>query len=609
MKKIICFSLQIASISFMLRAQQSHPANTRIQQNAKVPAATNQASSNKIGASQVVNQRSLVFPIPRKLYIHNNMRNMTLMSESVSRNVMDYKTTRNASAGTSPNSQQKEKIIQAGILGVVTKNIAGRKTGFVLTNKTSGWGSGANFSKSSKLNNTDNSDPSWNCVITAESLTAQSTSFLNASKNEEGLHLYPGAIYTFDDYASGNYRPFENGRNPIDILTDANVGNISLTVQNPNQPSIRGAISNIVNQFTANQGGATSIQQLLYTNDLSEFSIAIAAGGAYDGYSGSDFYDHRDAQQHIYITIDAIKTLYTMSVHHSATGYFASGQMPQTESPLVLVQDVSYGARILANLDIQISSKTDLNKFNFRYDAPTANANFNLDALLHDSTVNYVINSYMVGVPSSTGIIKTFQNFQQQIDYIFSQCNYRTALPISYTLTDMDGNYLGIESMTDHFPVRECIPAQEIFTLQSAYLIIQTGRDGKNDDSKFNLLVFLKNNGGAANYYDGSTGFDNKNIATMPLNFTANSNHPASNYPLTDFSNGGQINLQLDYAIRAGPDIVTRDDWDIMMLKIKFIFVSQKGTILPQEIDIPNFRLSSDHGLNFYFDGGFNLIK
>ena len=48
----------------------------------------------------------------------------------------------------------------------------------------------------------------------------------------------------------------------------------------------------------------------------------------------------------------------------------------------------------------------------------------------------------MVGVPTSTGIITTLQNFQQQLNNIFSQSNYRNAVPIQYSLTDL-GEELG----------------------------------------------------------------------------------------------------------------------------------------------------------------------
>src|SRR5262249_51579269 len=160
------------------------------------------------------------------------------------------------------------------------------------------------------------------------------------------------------------------GRNPIEVITSANVGTVRQPVQNPGQSGIRQAISNLVNEFSPSQGGGTVIQQTLYTNNLSEFSITVSGGGAYDGYSGSDFYSHNQSENHIYISIDATKILYTMSVPRPANGFFANGQMPQANSPLVMVQDVSYGARLLANMDFTISSNTNLDKFKFNYDAP-----------------------------------------------------------------------------------------------------------------------------------------------------------------------------------------------------------------------------------------------
>jgi hypothetical protein len=76
---------------------------------------------------------------------------------------------------------------------------------------------------------------------------------------------------------------------------------------------------------------------------------------------------------------------------------------------------------------------------------------------------------------------------------------------------------------------------------------------------------------------------------------------------MDDFRNGIGIDMQLSVPI--GFFHATRDDWDITVLKLKLTFVSQKGTKQLQELDVPNFRLSSDNNLSFYFDGNFHLIQ
>jgi len=300
-----------------------------------------------------------------------------------------------------------------------------------------------------------------------------------------------------------------------------------------------------------------------------------------------------------------------MSVPKPANGFFANGQIPQANSPLVMVQDVSYGARVLANMDFTISANTDLDKFKFNYDAPTANAFFDLNAMTHDSTVRYTINSYLVGVPSSTGIIVKGQDFEQQINNILSQCNYRNAQPISYTLMDMDGNSLGVESMTDHFPIRECTPAADVWTLNTAWAVVNTGHDGKNDDSNFLMNLLAKDDNKAGAFCnipkDQNMEVKGNSTTTFPLGGTASMGLHASPFNgvmRSSFNNGGSINLQLDAAV------MKNDDWDITSLTIKLDFISQKGNHWqPTPMVMNNIRLSSGHYQTFFFDGNFNIIQ
>ena len=603
----VCAQKQVLNSRTAPRSAQpitEQPAKTTTQQQSE-KTNTQQQPAKYSTVKQASSQLRSIFPIPKKVMLLSKVKNLPLISEQVSLKIMDNTTAKNSSSKGLTTMNQKSRVVEAGILGVTSKNFNnGPKVSFVLTNNTSSWASNPSYSIKAKSSNNDNSDPSWNCTVTNESVNAQSTTFMNASKNEQGNHLYPGAIYTFDDYASGNFKAFENGLNPMEVYTNTQVGNNGFKVQNPTAPSIKQAISNIIGQFSPSQGGATVLQQTLYTDNQTDLSIAISAGGAYDGYSGSDSYSHNQSEHHIYLTLDAIKSLYTISVHRPANGYFGEGQIPQSNSPIVLVQDVTYGARLLANIDITITSRTDMNKFQFAYNAIAANGFVNVDALAHDASITYKINAYMVGVPTSTGIITTLQNFQQQLNNIFSQSNYRNAVPIQYSLTDLDGNYLGVESMTDQFTVRNCTPAQEKYTLQSAFLSLRSGGDGKNDDSKFDLSIGMDDGNGSNNspgngplygqigqFEDNQTEYKSgSSLPSQPIIITKDPSHP-NGYTLDDFKKGGWIYFYLQCAIKA----FKSDDWDIAGGQITFNFVSQKGNPPPFStvVQIPNFRLSS----------------
>ncbi len=613
MKKVTFVSIVFMFSAYAVYAQKQVLNSRTTSQSAQT---TTHKPAQYSTVSQASSQLRNVSPIPKKIMLLTRFNNLSLLSEKISPlKTMDNNIKKNPSSGISSYGKQNSRVVESGILGMTSKSFGnGPKVSFALTNNTSSWASNPSYSIKAKSSNNDNSDPSWNCTVTNESVNAQSTTFMNASKNEQGNHLYPGAIYTFDDYASGNFKAYENGLNPIDVYTNTQVGVNSFTVQSPTAPSIRQAISNIIGQFAPFQGGATVIQQTLYTDNLTDLSIAISAGGAYDGYSGSDSYNHNQSEHHIYITLDAIKSLYTISVHRPANGYFANGQMPNTNAPLVMVQDVTYGARLLANIDITISSRTDMNKFQFAYNAIAANGFVNVDALAHDASITYKINAYMVGVPTSTGIITTLQNFQQQLNNIFSQSNYRNAVPIQYSLTDLDGNYLGVESMTDQFTVRNCTPAQDKYTLQSVFFSLRSGADGKNDDSRFDLSVGMDGGNGIKNgigqFSDNQTEYKSgSSLPSQPIIVTNDANHP-NGYTLDDFKNGGYV----DFYLSCAASLFKSDDWDIAGGQVTFNFVSQKGNPPPFStvVQIPNFRLSSStNGFTtgnqtIWFDKNFN---
>ena len=651
MKKILLVNLLACSVS-VVYAQQKNLSSSKILQPTNT---TMQPAKNTMGNQQIQNQQKII-PVPRKIMLFSKSPQLTLKSEkwlsSGMMNVMDYNTTRNTNiSSTNINQQKGMKVntnnssgasqyvagndemarLKAGVLAVGSATFNDKRKVVYSLNISNGPAQGLAAKRNPKKVKPDSSNTYWKCSPTLETVSAQSSTFMNASKNENGIHLYPGAIYTFDDYSKGTFRqPFEMGRNPVDLITDATGRGynnapitVSFPVQSPNSSSLHQAISNIIAQFAPN-GRASVIQQTIYSENYADFSIAVSGGGSYDGFSASDNYSQSQTEHHIYITLDAIKPLFTISVNRPASGFFANGQMPQTSSPLVMVQNVTYGARMLVNLDISVTTNTDFNKFRFDYnDYVEASAYLQTDALNHDSTVSYVINSYMVGVPSSAGIIKTTEDFQDQVNNIFSQANYLNAAPIQYTLVDMDGNQLSIESMTDQFTVPNCTPASETYTLKRAFITLQTGPDGKNDNSQFVLTLGLGNSNAKTStpgvtlnsigtFKDETTEYrSGSTLQQQPITFYNDGNHP-NGYTMDDFKDGGYV----DFYLHCANNLFQSDDWDISNAAITFDLVSQKGNLQRKTFTIKNnFRLSSstngfkDGEQIFYFGNDFGPIQ
>jgi hypothetical protein len=620
MKKFFLFIVFAVCFSLLLYSQQKNIGNSKVMQPTTQTANNN---NNNKTINQNVSLPNQVIPIPRKIVFFSKNPQLTLMSGNViAENIKMNSSSRGFSSVSFNQSDQQSKIkgspvgtqkptevsdrTKAGLLAVVSKNVGGTRVGFALTNNLSNFPPVTDPKSiiTPKMIPTPNRNPppnpSWNCATAMESVSAQSISFMNASKDENGVLLFPGAIYTFNDYSVGNPKPVEAGRNPIEVFTDA-MGRgynnssikVGLPVQNPTHVNIHQAISNIVSQFSPNQGGVKVMQQTFYSNNLSDFSISVSGGGSYDAFSFADNYKQTQTEHHIYVTVDVIKPMFTMSVTRPSNGYFVNGQEPQTSSPLVLIQNVTYGARLIANLDIIITANTNMNNFQGAYTTIGAGAYVNIDNLSHDTTISKTINSYMVGVPASTGIITTLDNFEAQLNTIMSKCNYSTAVPIQYTLSDMDGNALGIESMTDQYPVTNCVPATDVYKLTQAYLNIRTGMDNKNAGSLFKAIVNgVNSNGGyvTGQYSNENDEFKaNSTTGALDIYFQTNQDHP--NITWDDFKKGGTLVLQL---YNEGKDPFRKDDWDIQNFELILLFTSQKGNTQKKTLKITGdpFRLS-----------------
>src|SRR5262249_22241426 len=150
------------------------------------------------------------------------------------------------------------------------------------------------------------------------------------------------------------------------------------------------------------------------------------------------------------ITYDGIKPLFTIKVDRPTDGYFVGGQVPRATSPLVVIQNVTYGTRILANIDIETTANTNYDSLHLKYTDGADQGTLDFSMLSNDKTIHATGNIMVVGTTINIPFV-TLQNFQDQVSKLFSEGNYKTALPIQYELGDLDGNTLGVQSITDQF--------------------------------------------------------------------------------------------------------------------------------------------------------------
>ncbi|MBK7649904.1 MAG: hypothetical protein IPJ20_02940 [Flammeovirgaceae bacterium] len=85
-------------------------------------------------------------------------------------------------------------------------------------------------------------------------------------------------------------------------------------------------------------------------------ALNVAAGGSFAGFSVSAAYK-KHSNEHIRIlTIDATKTYLIASVNLPANGYFADKSFEQNNANLVVIKNVVYGCRVLANVIITVTN-------------------------------------------------------------------------------------------------------------------------------------------------------------------------------------------------------------------------------------------------------------
>ena len=440
------------------------------------------------------------------------------------------------------------------------------------------------------VTNTQSSGPSsdggFNCTTSHETVNANSSSFLSISQTGDGI--YPGAIYTYNDFMMGNtLKTVGTGkRNPITVYTN-NVtnssGDVKVTVNNPTASAIYDATKTIVRNFSTNVTSATEIGQYTYSENSASLALNITAGGAYAGFSAGAGFSLNKLDHHVYITYDYKIPLYSLSTEIPSTGFFTDPAVEQTPN-LVLISNVLYGTRILANIDIDESSFSTGASAKFKYGDPDKTG-FKLDAdfLMKNSNIKYTINTYVVGTAASgLSAPTTIQELNAFVNSVIRNTSYQTAKPIGYTLATMSGEMIGIESATDSYVVKNCVPKDAVYYLTGAKITLGTGGDNKDAGSPLSVLVYPK--AGGSNWGDFYK-LDNYTSELAKFSWWPQNLSKAStfkNFTLDQYKQNG-IEVDIVYNSQGGPFPLT-DAWVLDNVFLELEFRDQAGNIAPQAV-------------------------
>jgi hypothetical protein len=444
------------------------------------------------------------------------------------------------------------------------------------------------------LSSLNGSSNGMNCSTSTVVINATSTTFMNADYTQQASHIYPGAIYSFDHFFDGSYREETGSRNPMIISADLpNMnGSSYVTVTNPNMATIRDAVAQLYNRFSGTTGNGATQYQFYESTTNSDLNIKVSGGGSGYGFTFSGSYGTGSQSNHVYMTVDAIKTLYTINVVPPNNGFFVTSAQ-ESNPNLMVIGSVTYGVRVLANLDFAFNSSSDAAAFGAKYSGYGVSANVDFNFISHDSSLNTTINGYIVGGPGNATISFDKNNLQTQLQNMLSGATYANARPVSFQLYDMAGDIIGSQSATDQFTSRLCVPADKPITLNSVLLTVATGNDGKDHDTHFTWTLLDNHNNQVAMYSN------NQNNTEIPANSTNTWQLTMNGTPpFTQFQNagGGHLHLHID------PN--GNDTW--WMNKITLNLTWSAATPVGPIIWSGSRSIAQDHkDFDLYFDGTF----
>ena len=447
----------------------------------------------------------------------------------------------------------------------------------------------------------------WTTDVKKVYLTAESTSFMNASSNNS-INIVPGAIYGYEDFIGGNYNEIFANRNPMRISTDNAIKPGSTGGIVVNSPSayeiLQGNGGNnlnvIKNSIVESPNSGSDMESRSYTaNSIAELNLKVTAGGSYAGFTASGSYKLTQNNNRFYLTIDVIKPMFTIKAERPLNGFFSAVNSVQNK---IYIQEVTYGTRILANFEILLKSREDIGHFESAYSGAFT-ANLGGDIIKKDSLHSETLNAYLIGVPVGASNLFHKEKLDEEIRTLISQCNFQTAKPISYKLADMDGNTIATRSATDEIIERNSVPDDLVYHLQEAFLTISTGNDGKEYPSKVAMELYSGNgNNGTLLMSQPIDNSKNEFVASQPMTFGLSFSpgvRPAQ-LELNSIKNAGGLRVRIYYYAN-----IFSDAWKIEDVSLKLKFVDQNN--IPYSGTIGHMRLDGN-GTGMSFDNSSGIL-
>lgn len=301
----------------------------------------------------------------------------------------------------------------------------------------------------------------WQCQTQNIKVRLQDDSFMSAYNLAQGKNIYPGAVYTFDNFYSGSFKSETSPRNPIYVYTSlVTNGDMFEPVEDPNSQSglfIKNAVNKLKQRTKLNKTNQGYKMKIYECNSSAE--MAMAVGAFAQGYGAKINFDWGSSKrkEDRYFLLDATQEVFSLSSSMPDEGIFKNPEDAK-KTGLMYLDNVVYGMRVLVSIKTSISSNEDKLALAASYSGFGFGAGGNINDLTKTFNETTEVKVYVVGGENS-GFVKTDKNqLRNAIDQAFAKLNNETAAPIYFTFRNMNNEVVRTESATDSFPVQQCIP-------------------------------------------------------------------------------------------------------------------------------------------------------
>ncbi|MDR0780832.1 MAG: hypothetical protein LBF16_09080 [Pseudomonadales bacterium] len=314
------------------------------------------------------------------------------------------------------------------------------------------------------------------CSTQNVKLSLDNDNFMSVAYARQAIELYPGAVYTFEDFFGGNLKPVTVPRNQVTLRTSMNTrADPSVQVRIPDGVGGTTALTNAVHGLRTLDlapgvkptDGKNFVGTIYRTENNSSTMLALTGGGSFLGIASGNFaYQNNQDSDHRYFLVDVTKEMFTIEASFDADrngGLFtADAKVPPHA---MLMNSVTYGGRAIILIDTKITSREQGIRLDAGYNDLIFSASSTLNSLVANMSSETTVRLFTVGGTHLTlfNNVNT-RNIVSAVNTYLANLTTTNAEPIKYSFADMQGNQLSTHSASDEFPTRNCLPEAPTFS-------------------------------------------------------------------------------------------------------------------------------------------------